>query len=354
VSNKLCASTGYDCGGGVFVKNSPVTLKDLIVTDNVAGRGAAEGGGIFLWEAGAVNIESTLVISNGAGFRGGGLLVSHQYQPMTITTTQFVNNWAGRGGGVHLNVGIGHLIEIADTLIKGNVALSGDGGGLFARLSQDDKLLLLNRVELAGNQADGRGKAIFLDAVGGGTPFAEMWNLLLSGNGATPGGQTGADDAVIAVVPNSANLTLKLAHVTAADNLAPSFLYARPGSDLGEGVQVILTNTLVSGFTNAFVASAGGSNPVTFHHDSSLLYDVTNKHVDLAGVNVFGEVNPVSGDPLLNGNYRLQGGSAAIDVGIDAGIATDIDGEDRPVGSAPDIGADEFATYRVYLPLVIK
>ena len=40
--------------------------------------------------------------------------------------------------------------------------------------------------------------------------------------------------------------------------------------------------------------------------------------------------------------YHLTAASAAIDQGVDAGVTTDIDGQVRPMGLAPDLGADEF------------
>jgi len=35
-------------------------------------------------------------------------------------------------------------------------------------------------------------------------------------------------------------------------------------------------------------------------------------------------------------------------------VLTDIDGDPRPIGAAPDIGADEFFWRTVFLPLVIR
>jgi hypothetical protein len=37
---------------------------------------------------------------------------------------------------------------------------------------------------------------------------------------------------------------------------------------------------------------------------------------------------------------------------VDAGVTVDIDGDSRIDYAPPDIGADEFTTYDVYLPLV--
>ena len=62
------------------------------------------------------------------------------------------------------------------------------------------------------------------------------------------------------------------------------------------------------------------------------------------------------GDPAFKSDgYHLTGGSAAIDQGVDAGVATDIDGDARPIDAAYDIGADETAArYFIYLPLVVR
>jgi hypothetical protein len=52
------------------------------------------------------------------------------------------------------------------------------------------------------------------------------------------------------------------------------------------------------------------------------------------------------------GDYHIGSGSAAIDAGVDAGVTVDIDGDSRIDYAPPDIGADEFTTYDIYLPLV--
>jgi parallel beta-helix repeat protein len=41
-------------------------------------------------------------------------------------------------------------------------------------------------------------------------------------------------------------------------------------------------------------------------------------------------------------DYHLLPGSPAIDAGTDVGVADDVDGDPRPIGALPDVGADEF------------
>ncbi len=67
--------------------------------------------------------------------------------------------------------------------------------------------------------------------------------------------------------------------------------------------------------------------------------------------------NEVSGDPAFvapdEADYHLAPGSAAIDAGDEAGVPIDFEGDARPLGPAPDIGADE-AWLRSFVPLLMK
>jgi hypothetical protein len=57
--------------------------------------------------------------------------------------------------------------------------------------------------------------------------------------------------------------------------------------------------------------------------------------------------------PTRRGNYHLREGSAALDTGLHAGVAVDLDGQVRRHGLGFDLGADEFwPPRRVYLPRV--
>jgi len=49
------------------------------------------------------------------------------------------------------------------------------------------------------------------------------------------------------------------------------------------------------------------------------------------------------------GDYHLSAGSPCIDVGTDAGVYTDIDGDMRPQGDGIDMGSDEYAEFTLEL-----
>jgi hypothetical protein len=52
------------------------------------------------------------------------------------------------------------------------------------------------------------------------------------------------------------------------------------------------------------------------------------------------------------GDYHIGPGSGALDKGINTETGRDIDGDPRPIGAAPDIGADEI--WQLRLPLTVK
>jgi hypothetical protein len=71
--------------------------------------------------------------------------------------------------------------------------------------------------------------------------------------------------------------------------------------------------------------------------------------------------NQYTGDPAFAPDgYHVTPGSAALDRGVNAGVAadaaTDVDGDVRPApaGTHPDLGADEISQWRVYLPLLTR
>jgi len=176
----------------------------------------------------------------------------------------------------------------------------------------------MDRVQMQGNQAGSQGAAIYLSKVGGGLTTARLTNLLLTGNRT---GSMAATDSVLAV-GRGYDMALTLAHVTAANNLAPTFL--RAAGPYAESVlTVTLTNTLIVSATNAFSADQWAGD-VSIYHTNTLTHNVATLHYTEGGTPTFQAINPLTGDPKLDGTYHLQGGSAAIDAGVDAGVTTDI------------------------------
>jgi len=358
-ANRVCSRTSSDCGGGLFAWYATLIVRNTIITDNIASRMTAysDGGGMYLWylQAGS-SIEKTTVISNstsGAGGNGGGVCLQYgTYSAGIITITQSTlagNHAQGSGGGLWIfqpNTPV--VIEATDFL--SNTANSGDGGAMGANLTYNGMALRTDRVRMLGNQGRSQGAALYLDKSGSNVTQARLTNLILGDNRTTSGNAT---DSVIAI-GNGYNFDVNLAHLTAADNPAPTFLRAEAPYS-GRLLTVTLTNTLVTSATNGFVGyQGGGGGSLLIRHTNTLTDNVTTLHYAEGGSPTFQAVNPLTGDPKLDATYHLQPGSAAIDAGVEAGVTTDIDGDSRPQGAAPDIGADEYTIYKIYLPLVMR
>lgn len=349
-SNHVCRSGAeQDCGGGLYVYNSALVLEACEVSDNVASTVAGDGGGIYLWRARATTLADVLVRQNQAPYSGGGLHAEVQNHPLAIADAEFIENTADRGGGVSLATNIENPVTITRSTLSGNSATGvyGGGGALYARLTTNGDVLTLDEVVISDNTAWGRGKALLIESAGLVTPHARLTNILLSDNGPVPGAPASDEDAVVALGPGFTHLEIDLAHVTAAGNAVDTFMYVEPYA-FGEPprtINVRAVNTLLSGFVTGFAAREArepGNGEASVTDTRTLFHEVTNPHLALEGTPEFIAIEPLSGDPMLDVDYRLQAGSAALDQGIDAGVARDLDGDHRPQGLAPDIGADEF------------
>jgi hypothetical protein len=138
-----------------------------------------------------------------------------------------------------------------------------------------------------------------------------------------------------------------LVHTTLARNHGGdgSAIYITDGP-FGQA-SVGLTNTIFVSHTIGISITAGHTVTV----DSILLNDVPTP-ISAEDGSFTAIKNIYHGDPLFaHDGYHLTAGSAAIDMGIDAGITVDIDGEPRPSGAGYDLGADELWIV-VYLPMV--
>lgn len=342
--NHVCRGQGdEDCGGGLYVYDSALHLVTSVISGNVASTVAGDGGGVYLWNARESIIDSSTLTGNSSPSHGGGMYVTEQSFLLTVRDATVSDNTADRGGGVDLGSSIYGPVRVEDSVLRGNTAETSIAGGLHARLTDDGVVLEMERVVVEGNEAWGQGKGVFIDAAGPVIPEARLVNVLFSGNGPVDGAPVVTQDAVLVVKSDFTSLVATLAHVTAVDNPAGSFLYARPDFDAGRTVQITAANVLLSGFENGFAAEEVGSGEATVEHTNTLFYEVMNHHLTVGGTPTFTEVDPVMGDPVLDAIFRLRSGSAAIDTGIDVGVGEDIDGDLRPQDAGFDIGADEFS-----------
>lgn len=254
------------------------------------------------WLDGASERNKWLTSHNN-GPSAGGLRIINDAD-VTIVSNEIVSNVAQiSGGGIDLGCCGGTIPFIARNLIAYN-----DGGGSGGGVKVDTTHARLVNNILARNQADD-GAGIWLDGM---VSYPVSMTLIHNTWVGDPAGGEGVwvGPYVTATLVNN----IIVSHTTGITNTVPASSTVTADYSLFEG--------------NGIDYGSGVSS--------------TN---EVSGVVAF--VAPATGD------YHIGSGSAAIDAGVGAGVTDDIDGDPRPVGLAPDIGADEFAP-RIYLPLVLK
>ncbi len=354
------------CGGGVLAApGSRLTVRRSVITDNVAAvttQGlptgtTGYGGGIALMGVASARIEDSLIISNAASLAangmGGGLYLSGGRSAADIqvtanrilsntATTQRVASW---GGGIAVD----DAVTIGKNWIAHNRASEGAGlhtwfdawGG---RSFIVDNLFTGNQggdaVYLGGSATHLAGNRILRNATGAGlfVVYGKDIAPVIVNNVIAHSGER----AVVASGSNRYPLTLFLVHNTLVGEGRGEGIYV--GGYAGSVVTLTITNTIVTGFRVGITSEVPASSTIVADH---VLF-WANDDDGVRGT------NPVDGDPRFlypaGDDYRLRAGSAAIDAGVDAGVAVDFEGDPRPRGSAPDIGADEYNLQAIYLP----
>jgi len=354
VVSNTASTASYANGGGLFLWGSDATLSSNTVQGNAASTaGWGYGGGLYLLNSGAT-LSGNTVISNTAGTAdqgwGGGLYV--WYSDATLSGNTVQGNTAstastgyGYGGGLYLSASDATL---SSNTVQGNTASTADrgyGGGLY---------LWYSAATLSGNTIVSNTATLSLIATGQGggllvrrsSPFTLTNNLVADNHANTQGSGLwfeGADTD-----PTSG----RLLHTTIADNAAN-------GGGSGQGVFVggyttlAFTNTIIAGHHSEGINVTTGSTATL---EATLWYD-NGSDTGGGGVIVTGAVNVYDDPAFVNPSawdYHLTAGSAAIDIGVDAGVTMDLDGDTRPWGAGYDIGADEYKMWHIYLPLVLS
>ena len=343
------------CGGGILVTGWEVTVSHCRIESNTADS----------------TVPAEWAVGLGGGIAGAGAN-SLQITGNTITGNVGSALNAGQGGGIAL-VGCSDA-RIAGNRIVGNTAsLSGSlscwGGGIAlegsgARVEVEDNLLLGNRAGLAGFNTMGNSlytwyygaqvvrNLMTSDSVGSAVVLGNFWGTF-SGNTVRAGQEDlvvhlfNAQGEAIALDNNTLVAGPGTAWIVDVDGFVESPVQAvmRHNTIVGNGDCVgvhaedygnaTLSNTIVVQTSPPFDAMPLGSIVA----DSTLLWWNTSE--------AYTGANAVHGDPLFVnralGDFRIAPGSAAVDAGIDAGVAADTEGDPRPGCGGFDLGADELA-----------
>ena len=345
--NAADSNNQIDSGGGVYILTAQATIQSNFIYSNTA----EEGGGLYL-KSSASSLTGNRITDNqvfadsglDSGGNGGGVYLRSSSNA-TLTGNIIEGNrasggaWSGgNGGGVYLYQSAAVLNE---NIVHGNVASGppgSGGGGLYLRWSAAS----LNANRILSNTG-GNGGALYLYR-----SDATLTNNVVAINKGIVSGL---------YIEGSSP---RLLHTTIARNGGPTDTGMYIIADMYNTYSTVaLTNTILVGHHVGLDVTA--NNTVTLQNTlwgSGGWTNATDSRG--AGAILTGTVN-LWGDPVFvasdSGDYHLGPGSAALDAGVGAGVACDMDGEPRPY-QVPDLGADEYWPSGVlkylYLPMIFR
>ena len=249
-------------GGGIYARNSNVTLNNVSISENVQTDKPYHAGGILVYY-GSLTMDGCTIENNHAcavDGCGGGAYILHA--DSTISNSYIENNTAFNGAGIYFYDAIDHAEEnctgnhthlITGSTISGNIA-STIGGGMY--LSATSNLTLRNSKLLKNNGATQGGAIVAYSA---GT--IELDGVSISENKA----QSGA--GIFALCTAVCNTDIHLLNDTAIDtNTATGYGGGIYAYALANTLSVTAKTSSVSGNT-----AAGGAGIFTYKGGSAVI-----------------------------------------------------------------------------------
>ncbi len=127
----------------LYIEGSTIILENLTLTNGQE----VQGAGIYAFGS-TLTLSNTIIMSNTASDRGGGIYLNQEDLTLTLLNNSKVmsNTAVVQGGGIYVHAGI---LNIENGLVDYNVA--GSGGGIY--LNRFNALLNLNGGEISYNQS---------------------------------------------------------------------------------------------------------------------------------------------------------------------------------------------------------
>jgi len=356
-----CIPANYpsDVGAGIYVGFATALIENNLIYNNVGSTsGTGGGGGIALHCSSSQILDNTLFGNKGtistARGRGGGIFVagngnlSSDIAPLirgnTIEQNLAGNGNLSEGGGVW----IGEQVQanVVQNLIAENIASSvgsGRGGGVYL-LNNSVVPVQLVANKIVQNSASpatnsGKGGGIFLQWC---KEFTFTNNFVVGNHASTEG------SGIYIYGMESSPLNGTLVHNTVASNSGYSDgLFVLGGVSISgddNAGYVNLTNNIFANQSIAMRLSTQAGITTLLHADHTL-WDGSGTFTSDIGVGngTLTTTNDHIGDPkfVSSSDFHIRPDSAAVDIGTETTVTTDIDSQTRPSGAGPDIGADE-------------
>jgi hypothetical protein len=345
IAHNAAGRNGHGYGGAVYATHSDgLAFAGNVIEGNSGTRDAnGLGAGLYLNDCNGVTVDRNIIRDNvgsrGANYSGGGAYIAYS-DYITITFNTVTGNLAGGawswGGGMFLSQ-LDH-VSIAANEFSGNTAslYQGWGGGVYLNYCTDVSLGSNRFVRNAGTSNPG------YSSWGGGAQIAGGRLITLTNNVFLGNQVTTAGSALVVT-----NTTALLLHTTFADNHGGDGSALYVAANRSAGSTASLLNTILFSHTVGITVTQGSTVTLL-----ATLWQGTE--TGWMGAGMVSSTGNYVGDPRFAGDgYHLRAGSAALDIGVDAGVLSDIDGQTRPCGAGYDLGADEF-WFTVHLPVVVR
>ena len=399
ISNNQIFGNSAGSGGGLYLYSSAATLDRNTIISNTAW----QGGGLYL-DSSDATLTNNVVADNQANTAGSGLYIKGSIPGLLHTT--IARNGGGDGSGVYVtdvddgysavaltnSILVGHTVGI--TVTAGSTATLGATLWGSEAWANEDDWGGEGYIYITGgpyNNIQGPEYSIAtlnaVSAEAAAEPFIldDRWSISHGNRPLVAGSYPSLPDLVVErIIATSNEMTVIIRNQGNAP-VTDAFwvdVYIDPDPAPTAVNQIwsdLCQEGLVWGITADALPLAPGEDvtltvgdayyvpsysqiswplpagtPVYAQADSANVatnYGAVLESDEVAG-SVYGDpafVNPDAGD------YHIGLGSAAVDAGVDAGVSTDIDGDSRPQGTAPDLGADEHGGCpHLYLPLVMR
>jgi len=338
----VCPRTSADCGGGLLARGVEIHIEECEFQDNTASTTSvnSDGGGALIWGA---NFGSTVRSSRFSNNQttafdgqGGGMWITFG-GTLAIENSEFVDNFAAaRGGGFGGFQPVG-LVSVRNVILRGNEAQS-EGGGIDFRVSREGLNLEIDGATFHDNQSFFGATALHVLKQGNSDSTVTLDNLLF---GLNPSGMPDAENTVVQIEASSGNFSATLRHVTFYDFADQAAIRGR-SHNAAVTLQIDVINSLMVSGSRALQLDEDFGE-LTLDHTNTWTHDVPTLEATDDGSPTFNGVGAMSGDPMITVDGFLTADSPVIDAGVDSGVTVDIEGDPRPLSTAHDIGADEFA-----------
>lgn len=413
----LAVNNALGNGGALYIANTDTVALHAAAgyqlrmnTNNAAGNGGAAyaDSGAFFDVYGDVQATSNIAGGNGGVFylSGGSRLWLDDY--FNVIPTLWVNR-ADNGGAIYAIDSPRVDCDGAEFggSKNGNQATSGDGGAIFLNNSS----FTADNCVFQNNLATGNGGAVAADngstlSIGTDYPAPTAGSSTEEGlrDALAPGAPTATacnpsaeecssfryntanSDSIKtgnggAIFTNESDLLLSYTYLHHNNAYMGGALYQAGTSSTGQVSNSLVHNNFVSYIAGAGIRPYQGSftlNHVTLADNTgapgvtseATTAQVNNSiawgnsgggfvgvftssacNIDQSG-NVGSNTDPLFVDPAAH-NYRLSSGSPAVDV-CPSGLSPDLDNNPRPFGSSYDMGAYEFSTTYIFLPIILR